>query len=56
MEKFDIHVTLSVLAKNEGKAEEEVLECLKYALIVMPNPNIVDFELTEWIPHDNGSV
>ena len=50
MEKFDIQVTVSVIAKDENDAEEKTMLFLKEATIVTSNKDILDWELTEFVP------
>ncbi len=52
METFDIQVTITVLAKTEDDAEREVMLHLKSADVVLANPHIKEWELTEFIPAD----
>lgn len=50
METFDIQVTITVLAKTEADAEREVMLHLKSADVVLTNPHIKEWELTEFVP------
>lgn len=52
MKKYDIQVTITVLAKDEPEAESKVSDFLKYAIITMGSPDINDWEFTEFIPAD----
>ena len=52
MEKFDIQVTITVLAHNEVDAEDQVHEFLKVSKLAVGDPDIVDWEFTEFIPAD----
>lgn len=52
MQKYDIHVTFSVTAKTEQKADEEVINFLKLAEKSVGSPNVVDWELTEFLPNE----
>ncbi len=52
METFDIQVTITVLAKTEDDAEREVMLHLKSADVVLANPHIKEWELTEFVPSD----
>ena len=52
MEKFDIQVTVSVIAKDENDAEEKTMLFLKEATIVTSNKDILDWELTEFVPNE----
>ena len=52
MKKYDIQVTVSVLAKTEADAEREVMLHMKAADVVLANPNIIEWELVEFIPSD----
>jgi hypothetical protein len=52
MEKYDIQVTVSVLAKTEADAEREVMLHMKAADVVLANPNVIEWELIEFIPSD----
>ena len=51
-QKFDIQVTITVLAQNEIDAEDQVHEFLKISKITLGDPDIVDWEFTEFIPSD----
>ena len=52
MDKYDIQITVTVLAKNESDAEREVMLHLKTADVVIANPNIIDWELIEFVSSD----
>lgn len=52
MKKYDIQVTVSVLAKTEADAEREVMLHMKAADVVLANPNVLEWELIEFIPSD----
>lgn len=52
MEKFDIQVTVSVIAKDERDAEEKTMLFLKEATIVTSNKDVLDWELTEFVPNE----
>ena len=52
MQKYDIQVTVSVLAKTEADAEKEVMLHMKAADVVLANPNVIEWELIEFIPSD----
>jgi hypothetical protein len=52
MQKYDIQVTVSVLAKTEADAEREVMLHMKAADVVLANPNVIEWELIEFIPSD----
>ena len=52
METYDIPVTITVLAKTEQDAEREVMLHLKAADVVLANPQIREWELTEFVPAD----
>lgn len=51
-QKFDIQVTITVLANNEIDAENQVQEFLKISKLTLDDPNIVDWEFTEFVPVD----
>lgn len=50
MKKYDIHVTFTIMAKDEQKADEEVINFLKLSGRAVGCPNLIDWELTEFIP------
>ena len=52
MKKYDIQVTITVLAKCEGDAEDQVQEFLKTAKLTVGDPDVVDWEFTEFVPSD----
>ena len=52
MEKFDIQVAISILAEDEKDAEHKTMLFLKNATVVTGNPDIIDWELIEFIPED----
>lgn len=52
MEKFDIQVTITVTAMTENEAEGTVMKHLKAADMVLGNPDIVEWELTEFVPNE----
>ncbi len=52
MDTYDIQVTISVIAKDEQSAEHEVMMHLKAADVVLANPQIKEWELTEFVPSD----
>lgn len=52
MKKYDIQVTITVLAKEEKDAEQVVTTFLKDADVILSNPDVVDWEFTEFIPTD----
>lgn len=52
MNKFDIPVNITVLAKDEADAEQLVLHHLKAASLVVDNPDILDYELIVYIPEE----
>jgi hypothetical protein len=52
MEKFDIQVTISVIAKDESDAETKTMLFLKEGSIVTGNKDILDWELTEFVPNE----
>ena len=52
MQKYDIQVTISVLAKTEADAEREVMLHMKAADVVLANPHVIEWELTEFVPSD----
>ena len=52
MKKYDIQVTVEVLANDEKEAEEKTMLFLKTSSVVVNNPDIIDWELTEFIPSD----
>lgn len=51
-QKFDIQVTFAVLANNEIDAEDQVQEFLKFSKLTLGDPDIVDWEFTEFVPAD----
>ena len=51
-QKFDIQVTITVLANNEIDAEDQVQEFLKISKLTLGDPDIVDWEFTEFVPTD----
>ena len=48
-QKFDIQVTITVLANNEIDAEDQVQEFLKISKLTLGDPDIVDWEFTEFV-------
>jgi len=48
-QKFDIQVTITVLANNEIDAEDQVHEFLKISKLTLGDPDIVDWEFTEFV-------
>lgn len=52
MQKYDIQVTITVLAREEKEAEEKVKDYLKLSGRIVGYPDLVDWELTEFIPAD----
>ena len=51
-QKFDIQVTITVLANYEINAENQVQEFLKISKLTLGDPDIVDWEFTEFVPAD----
>ena len=51
-QKFDIQVTITVLANNEIDAEDQVQEFLKISKLTLGDTDIVDWEFTEFVPTD----
>ena len=52
IQKYDIQVTITVLAQNEIDAEDQVHEFLKISKLSIGDPDIVDWEFTEFVPAD----
>lgn len=52
MQKYDIQVTLTVLAKDEKDAEQTVQDYLKESTHWVNSPNFVDWEFTEFVPSE----
>ena len=52
VENFDIQVNIKVLAKNEAEAEHAVLTYLRTAGKVIDAPDIIDYELLNFVPAD----
>lgn len=52
MQKYDIQVTITVLAKDEAEAEGKVSDFLKYSTMTMGSPDINDWEFTEFVPSE----
>lgn len=56
MKVFDIQLNVSVLAESESEAEREIMLHMKSANVVLSNPNIIEWELLEFLPNvDSGS-
>lgn len=52
MQKYDIQVTFTVIAKDEQEAEHNVSSYLRVANEVMDAPDITNWEFTEFVPSD----
>jgi len=52
IQKFDIPINISILAKNEQEAEHMVLSYLRTAGKVIDCPELIDYELFDFVPSD----
>lgn len=50
--KFDIPINISILAKDEAEAERVVLAYLRTAGKVIDCPELIDYELFEFVSND----
>lgn len=51
-QKFDIQVTITVLANNEREAENKISDFLKYSTMTMGAPDVTEWEFTDFVPAD----
>lgn len=49
---YDIPVNIQVLAKDESTAEQLVMQYLRTASSVISDPDIIEYELVEFVPED----
>lgn len=56
MQKYDIQITVTVLAKTESHAEQEVKNFMKNGSRVLDAPNVLDWEFTEFVPCEDDAV
>lgn len=52
IQAFDIQVSIKVLAKDEATAEQLVIQYLRTAESAISDPDIIEYELLEFIPAD----
>ena len=52
VKQFDIPVTISIAATNLREAENQLMVFLKTAQIMVGNPDVIDWELTETLPNE----
>lgn len=51
-QKHSIQVTFSIVAKDEQEAEHKVHAFLRDADMMIKDPDVVDWEFTEFVPTD----